>query len=142
MDAKAAVPAAFREDRDLDLLQDDAHDASAVAGLEEERPVAGLADGARDESLGGIEDEATSCHVPTLYRNRAGPGRARLSPRVSARTGAIVGPGVRPQLMWTWIVSQPRAPSGAGGVRWSVWTTPSPSVARTSMTWSPGVASQ
>ena len=44
---------AVGEDRDLDLLEDDAHDPPAVAGLEEERAVAGLADGAGHETLGG-----------------------------------------------------------------------------------------
>jgi len=38
------------------------------------------------------------------------------------------------------MVCRPLAPSGAMGVRSSVWTSPSPSVARTAMVWCPGVA--
>ena len=46
------------------------------------------------------------------------------------------GPG-GPQPTDTWIVWWPRAPSGAGGVIWSVWTAPDPSVARTDMVCGP-----
>ena len=62
------------EDRDLDLLEDDAHDAAAVAGLQEERPVARLTDGAGDEAFGRVEDVAPSRHDLTLYRFGAGTG--------------------------------------------------------------------
>ena len=51
------------EDRDLDLLEDDADDAAAVAGLQEERPIARLADRAGHEALGRIEEVATSGHA-------------------------------------------------------------------------------
>ena len=44
---------AIGEHGDLDLLEHDADHPSAVAGLEEEGPAAGLADGARHESVRG-----------------------------------------------------------------------------------------
>jgi hypothetical protein len=61
------------EDCDLDLLEDDADDARAVACLEEERPVARLADGAGHETLGWVEEIAASRHVLTLYRFEVRP---------------------------------------------------------------------
>ena len=59
------------EDRDLDLLQQDAHDTGAIAGLEEECPSSGLTDGARHESVGRVEQIASSRHDLTLYRFRS-----------------------------------------------------------------------
>ena len=47
--------------------------------------------------------------------------------------------GRQPTLRLT--ASKPRAPSGAGGLGVSSWTTPFPSVARTRIVWLPGVAS-
>ena len=105
---------AIREDGDLDLLEQDAHDAGAVAGLEEERPVAGLTDGAGHETVGRVEEIASSRHGLTLYRIPVETGRRAQAPR-------------------TRDMSQPRAPSGAGGVCASVWVSPVPSVARTRM---------
>ena len=40
------------EDRDLGLLEGDADDVATLPGLQEEGPVAGLADGAGDEPVG------------------------------------------------------------------------------------------
>ena len=56
------------EDGDLDLLERDRDDPPAVAGLQEERPIARITDRAGDEALGRIEDVAASRHVLTLYR--------------------------------------------------------------------------
>ena len=64
----------LREHRDLGLLEDDADDPAAVAGLEEERPVAGLADGAGDEAVGQVEDEEATWHASTVP---TGPTRRR-----------------------------------------------------------------
>ena len=64
------------EDRDLDLLEHDAHDPRAVACLEEERPIARLADGAGHETLGWVEEIAASRHVLTLYRFAVRPSEA------------------------------------------------------------------
>src|SRR6478736_35478 len=64
------VAQAVGEDRDLDLLEDDADDPSSVTGLQEERPIARPADRAGNESLGRVEQVSTSRHVLTLYRNR------------------------------------------------------------------------
>ena len=113
-------PEALREHRDLGLLEGDAHDAPAIASLQEEGAAAGLADGAGGEAIGNVEDEE-SCAAwsdCTGIRQRAG------------------------QVTVTEIVWWPRAPSGAGGDSASVWTSPAPSVARTSIECRPGVASQ
>ena len=56
------VAQALREHRDLDLLEGHGHDPGPVAGLEEERPVAGRADRAGDEAVGGVEEVAASGH--------------------------------------------------------------------------------
>ena len=54
------------ERRDLLLLQRDAHDPRALAGLEEERARARLADGAGDEALGRVEAVDDRRHGSTL----------------------------------------------------------------------------
>src|SRR5687767_9253254 len=119
------VAESFREHRDLDFFQRDRHDPAAIACLQEERAIARVADRAGDETLGWIEDVATSRHVWTLYRFRPRPaGRPRDQETLSA------------------MVCQPRAPSGAGRDGCSVWTWPVPSVARTLIVCGPGVASQ
>ena len=75
------------QDRDLGLLERDRHDPAAVAGLEEERPVARLADRAGHESVGRVEEIASSRHVRTLYRIwRGGRGRT-LAPGQCDRDG-------------------------------------------------------
>ena len=72
---------AIGQDGDLDLLEQDAHDALAVAGLEEEGAVAGFADRAGHESVGWIEEIASSGHDLTLSdsvrADASRPGRAR-----------------------------------------------------------------
>ena len=72
-------------------------------------------------------------------RSRRGSSRSRSPRRRSSRpsTGPPELADAQPTL--TRIVWWPRAPSGAGRVRSSVWTSPSPSVARTRSEWSPGV---
>ena len=65
---------AFGEDRDLRLLERDRHDPLALAGLEEEGAIARLADRARHESLGRIEDIAASGHGPNSIPIRRAPG--------------------------------------------------------------------
>src|SRR5579862_1336199 len=102
------------EDRDLGLLEDHADHAPTVAGLQEERPVAGLADRAGRETIGALEDEEAAGHDLT----------------------------VPPQPTDTWIVWWPRAPSGAGWVTSAVCTVPVPSVARTWISQSPAGACQ
>ena len=52
----------------LDLLHHDTDHARAVPCLEEEGPVARLADGPGHEPLGRIEEIASSRHARTLYR--------------------------------------------------------------------------
>ena len=56
----------LREDGHLRLLEDDADDVAALPGLEEERPAAGLADGAGDEPVGTIEGVDATGHDLTL----------------------------------------------------------------------------
>ena len=89
-------PEAFGKDGDLDLLENDRDDLAGSARLKEERPVAGLADGAGHEPVGWVEDEEASRHlddgVPAILRLHA------------PRSG---GPGGRPaqrQPTVTWIV--------------------------------------
>ena len=88
------------QDRHLDLLQNDARDASAVAGLEEEGAIAGLADRARHESLGQVEHIETSGHASTLTR------------RPMARRFCPGAPGVRPEPHGSLTVSQRIAADG------------------------------
>ena len=84
-----AAPVEFREqlaealgeDGHLDLLERDGRHATAVAGLQEERPVPGFTDRAGDETLGWVEDVATSGHARTLYRFGRGPVAGRLAAR-------------------------------------------------------------
>src|SRR5205809_508094 len=52
----------FGENRNLDLLEDDRDDLAGSFRLEEERPVAGLADGAGHEAIGWVEMEESSRH--------------------------------------------------------------------------------
>ena len=87
------------EDLDLDLLEDDADDLARLAGLEEERPLAGFADRAGNEAVGWVEVEHSSGHG-----NKSTP----LS--LPGRQGSV-GQPTRTVIVW-W----PRAPSGAGGV--------------------------
>ena len=67
------------EHRDLDLLERHRDDATALAGLEEERPIARLADRAGDEPVGRVEDVAASGHASTLYRIPRAVGSAGAS---------------------------------------------------------------
>src|SRR4029079_12062341 len=115
----------FGEHRDLDLLEGHRHDPAALAGLEEERPVARSTDRPGDEAVGRIEDVATSRHARNLYPIPAGP-TARGRPRQDTPTS---------------MVCQPRAPWGAGRDGISSWSAPVPSVARTLMVCWPAVAS-
>ena len=54
------------EHGDLDLLEDDRDDLARTPGLEEERPVAGLADRAGHEPIGRVESKESSGHQWTL----------------------------------------------------------------------------
>ena len=69
-----------RSASDLDLLERDRDDSPALAGLQEERPIARLPDRAGHESVRRIEDEAPSRHRSTLYRIVRRP-----SPRIPRR---------------------------------------------------------
>src|SRR5919197_4066323 len=121
---------AVGEDCDLDLFEGDRHDPIRIARLEKERPLAGLTDRAGDEAVGWIEDVAPSSHALTVPRRR----------HLVGQSGAM--PMFPRQPTETRMVCQPLAPSGAGGVGCSSWSAPVPSVARTEIVWSPGVAFQ
>jgi hypothetical protein len=131
LDEELAEP--VREHRHLGLLQADADHPAAIAGLQEEAAAAGLADGSGGESIGEVEDEEATRHGLTVPGFGQGSRRQRPVPAMGA---------AGPQPTFTRIVWWPRAPSGAGFVRSSVWTSPLPSVARTSITCEPAAASQ
>ena len=77
------------QDRDLDLLENDADDAAPLACLEEERSVAWLADGAGHEPFGWVKEVTTSGHDLTLYRFAVGPSKARGTRNKVARDRRI-----------------------------------------------------
>ena len=76
------------EHRDLLLLQRDADQRAAAAGLQEEGALPGLADRAGDEALGRVE-AVDDGHAATL-----GPGRRRLRPGAAAHRGVAARPAV------------------------------------------------
>ena len=98
---------------DLDLLEDDADDLARLAGLQEERPLAGLADRAGDEAVGRIEDRTCvgawgDCTVERLAtagrsddpdRDRGGGRGHRPARAASDRVGLdLAGAVGRPDL--------------------------------------------
>ena len=81
LDRLEQVVEAVRQRRDLGLLQPNADHRAALAGLEVERPIAGLADGPGDESVRVVEDEETACHRP----HPTPTGTARMGPQMGTR---------------------------------------------------------
>jgi hypothetical protein len=71
---------ALGQHRDLDLLEHDRYDPAALASLEEERPIARLADRAGDEAVRRIEDVSAAGHPRDSIPNRqeGRPGRRVL----------------------------------------------------------------
>lgn len=65
------VPEPFGQGGDLRLLEPDADDRSALAGLEIEGPVSRLPDRAGHEAIGIIEDEEATCHL--AHRSESTP---------------------------------------------------------------------
>lgn len=83
------------EDGHLLLLERDRRDRSALAGLEKEDPLTGRPDGARDETLGGVEledrhsDDTNPLTRPVPSRHPHPPQRRRGA-RVPRRRSATV----------------------------------------------------
>jgi len=73
---------AVGEDRHLDFFEGNADHATAVAGLQEERALAGFPDRPGHEALRWIEDVATSRHGSTLYRFAQRANRPTRPPRL------------------------------------------------------------
>jgi len=76
---------AVREHGYLGLLEPDADDPPAVAGLQEEGTVPGLTDGTRGEAVGEVEDEEAAWHGPDCTREF----RAALARRQPTLTSMV-----------------------------------------------------